>query len=137
MTDSNALFDIAASGLRTQSTRMRVIAENVANAASTGKTPEEAPYRRRVPVFDAQFDGELNAYMARVSRTTVDRSDFKERYEPGHPAADANGMVKYPNVQSLLEMMDMRQAQRAYEANLSVIDTGKAMVSSTLQLLRR
>lgn len=131
------LFDIAGSGLRTQSARMRVIAENLANASSTGKTPEEDPYRRRVPVFDANFDRELNAYMATMSRTTVDRSEFRERYEPGHPAADPNGMVRYPNVQSLLEMMDMRQAQRAYEANLSIVETGRAMITRTLDVLRR
>lgn len=132
-----SLFDIAGSGMRTQSARMRVIAENVANASSTGKTPEEDPYRRRVPVFGAEFDRELNAYVATMERTQLDQSEFRQRYEPGHPAADGNGMVRYPNVTALLELMDMRNAERAYEANLSVVETGRSMVSSTLDILRR
>lgn len=131
------ILGIAASGMRAQSARMRIIAENVANAASTGRTPEEAPYRRRVPVFEAKFDRELNAQVAKMSRAAVDRSDFSERYEPGHPAADAQGMVRYPNVQTLLEMMDMRQAQRSYDANLSIVETRRAMIARTLDVLRR
>ncbi len=137
MSGHDVLFDVAASGLRAQSARMRIIAENVANANSTGRTAEEDPYRRRVAVLEAVFDPDLGAHVARMTRSDLDRSDFTELYKPGHPAANADGMVKYPNVQMLLEMMDMRAAQRAYEANLNIVETGRSMNARTLDLLRR
>ena len=126
---------IAASALRAQQARMRVIAENIANANSTSKTAGGDPYRRQVPVFEpAKIDGGLGVRMARVEG---DRSDFKTTYDPGNPSADAKGYVKTPNVNSLVEALDMREAQRAYEANLNVIETARAMDTRTLDLLKK
>jgi flagellar basal-body rod protein FlgC len=115
---------------------MRIIAENVANADSAATAPGGAPYRRQIPIFEADFDKELGAVRVAMTGVAPDRSDFRLRYEPGHPSADARGYVSYPNVSSLVEMMDMRTAQRAYEANLSMIETNRALVSRTLELLR-
>ncbi len=128
---------IAASGLRAQSERWRVIAENLANASSTATKPGEDPYRRKVAVFQSELDAATRTETIRVKRIVKDMSDFREQYMPGHPAADARGYVKLPNVSSLIEMMDMREAQRAYEANLSVIDNTRTMLSRTVDLLRR
>lgn len=136
MADAHVLMDVAAAGLRAQSARMRVIAENVANASSTGRTPGEDPYRRQVPVFDAEFDRALNAEIVRMDDVALDRSAFPVRYEPGHPAANEEGYVAYPNVSALIELMDMRAAQRAYEANLNMIEQARAMSSRALELLR-
>jgi flagellar basal-body rod protein FlgC len=130
-------LQIAAAGLRAQSGRMRVIAENVANANSTGQTPEENPYRRRIPVFEAELDRATGAEMVRMTRARPDTSDFRVVYEPGHPAADDQGYVKYPNVQTLIELMDMREAQRSYEANLATMEGSRRMMERTLDLLRR
>jgi flagellar basal-body rod protein FlgC len=128
---------IAASGLRAQSSRMRIIAENVANADSTATTPGGDPYRRQIPVFQQELDRATGLPRVEMSRTEPDSSDFDIRYEPGHPAADAQGYVKYSNVNALIELMDLRSAQRAYEANLNVIENSRAMMSRTLDLLRR
>jgi flagellar basal-body rod protein FlgC len=126
---------IAASALRAQQARMRVIAENLANANSTARTPGGDPYRRQVPVFRPE---KTEAGMGvKVARVEPDRSEFKVEYEPGHPSADAKGYVKTPNVDSLIEALDMREAQRAYEANLNVIETSRAMEMRTLDLLKR
>jgi len=130
-------LQIAASGLRAQSGRMRIIAENVANANSTGQTPEENPYRRRIPIFEAELDRATGADMVRMTRARPDMSDFRIVYEPGHPAADDQGYVKYPNVQTLIELMDMREAQRSYEANLATMEGSRRMMERTLDLLRR
>jgi len=127
---------IAASGLRAQSGRMRVIAENLANANSTATTPGGDPYRRRVPTFESRLDREIGANTVQLGRIQQDRSDFQMRFEPGHPAADANGYVRYPNVNTLVETMDMREAQRSYEANLNVIGTTRRMIQRTLDILR-
>ena len=128
---------IAASGMKAQAERWRVIAENLANASSTGTKPGEEPYRRKVPVFQSELDNVTRTETIRVNKITRDMSPFREQYMPGHPAADARGYVKLPNVNSLIETMDMREAQRAYEANLSVIDNTRAMLSRTVDLLRR
>jgi flagellar basal-body rod protein FlgC len=128
---------IAASGLRAQSERWRVIAENLANASSTATKPGEDPYRRKVAVFQSELDAATRTETIRVKKIVKDMSAFREQYMPGHPAADARGYVKLPNVSSLIEMMDMREAQRAYEANLSVIDNTRTMLSRTVDLLRR
>ena len=127
---------IAASGLKAQSGRMRVIAENIANANSTATQPGVDPYRRRIASFRAAFDRELQANVVALGRVQNDRSDFVTRHEPGHPAADARGQVKYPNVNSLIETVDMREAQRSYEANLNVISATRRMIARTLDLLR-
>jgi flagellar basal-body rod protein FlgC len=129
-------ISIAASGLRAQAGRMRIISENIANADSTGQTPGADPYRRKVPTFSSQLDRALDANVVSLGRVQPDRSDFKTRYEPGHPAADANGYVKYPNVNSLVEMTDMRDAQRSYEANLNIVTATRRMIERTLDILK-
>lgn len=130
-----AAQSIAASALRAEQGRMRIIAENIANANSTSRTAGGDPYRRQVPVFrPVNVDGGQGVKMVKVE---PDRSDFKSEYEPGHPSADAKGYVKMPNVDPLVEALDMREAQRAYEANLNVIETARAMDNRTLDLLRK
>ena len=128
---------IAASGMRAQAERMRVIAENLANASSTASGPDEDPYRRQVPVFKTELDRATGAETVKMSGIVRDNSDFREQFMPGHPAADERGYVKMPNVSALVEMMDMRDAQRAYEANLSVIDNARTMMARTVDLLKR
>ncbi|OXE35629.1 MAG: flagellar basal body rod protein FlgC [Phenylobacterium zucineum] len=131
----SAAQSIATSALRAQQARMRIIAENLANADSTSKTAGGDPYRRQIPVFKpTRVDGGEGVRMTKV---TPDNSDFKLDYEPGHPSADANGYVKMPNVEPLIEALDMREAQRAYEANLNVIETARNMDMRTLDLLRK
>lgn len=136
MNDFLSSLKIAATGLHAQSARMRVIAENLANADSAGKSPNEDPYRRKIPTFKAVMDKEAGGTTVEIGRIAYDQSDFTERYEPGHPAADATGYVKYPNVNSLIETMDMREAQRSYEANLNVVTVTRQMLGSTLDILR-
>ncbi|MBJ7413156.1 MAG: flagellar basal body rod protein FlgC [Phenylobacterium sp.] len=126
---------VAASALRAQQARMRIIAENLANANSTSRTAGGDPYRRQAPVFEpAKVAGAKGVKMAKVE---PDQSDFRQEYDPGHPSADAKGYVKLPNVNSLVEAMDMREAQRAYEANLNVIETARSMEMRTLDLLKK
>ena len=127
---------IAASGLRAQSGRMRVIAENIANAESTAQRPGGNPYRRKIPTFRSEMDRALESQTMTMGKVRQDPSEFRTKYEPGHPAADANGYVKYPNVNSLVEMTDMREAQRSYEANLNVIGATRRMIQRTIDLLR-
>lgn len=126
---------IAASALRAQQARMRIIAENLANADSTSKTAGGDPYRRQAPVFEpTRVDG---AKGVRMSKVEPDQSQFREEYDPGHPSANAEGYVKLPNVDPLVEALDMKEAQRAYEANLNVIETARAMEMRTLDLLKK
>ena len=127
---------IAASALRAQQARMRIIAENLANANSTSKTPGGDPYRRQAPVFEPTKVA-AGGQGVRMARVEPDQSDFRTEYSPGHPSADANGYVKLPNVNSLVEALDMREAQRAYEANLNVIETARTMQMRTLDILKR
>jgi flagellar basal-body rod protein FlgC len=127
---------IAASGLRAQSGRMRVISENLANADSTAPAPGGDPYRRQMATFHSDFDRELNAKVVKVGRVKEDQSDFSIRYDPGHPAADGKGYVKKANVNSLVEIMDMRDAQRSYEANLNIVKSARSMIQRTLDILR-
>jgi flagellar basal-body rod protein FlgC len=115
---------------------MRIISENIANADSTGQSPGADPYRRKVPTFSAQLDRALDANVVSLGRVRPDPSDFRVKYEPGHPAADANGYVKYPNVNSLVEMTDMRDAQRSYEANLNIVTATRRMIERTLDILK-
>jgi flagellar basal-body rod protein FlgC len=136
MTDFLSSLKIAASGLHAQNARMRVIAENLANADSAGKTPTDQPYRRRIPTFQAIMDNDAGGEVVKVGKIALDMTDFQERYEPGHPAADKNGYVKYPNVDPLIEAMDMREAQRTYEANLNVVSVTRQMLGRTLDILK-
>ncbi len=131
----NPAMSVAASALRAQQSRMRVIAENIANAESTARTPGGEPYRRQMPVFQArEVNGSTGVVLAEVR---PDQSNFRTEYDPSHPAANAEGYVTRPNVDTLVESMDMREAQRAYEANLNVIETARAMETRTLDLLKR
>jgi flagellar basal-body rod protein FlgC len=127
---------IAASGLRAQAGRIRVISENIANADSVAQTPGGNPYRRRVPTFTSQLDRQLEARVVALGPVRNDPSDFKVKHEPGNPAADAAGDVKYPNVNPLIEMTDMRDAQRSYEANVNVIGATRSMIMRTLDILK-
>ncbi len=127
---------IASSGMKAQGDRLRVVAENIANADSTGKTPGEEPYRRKMVLFKDTLDKELGVSTVKVSARTHDMSDFRKKYDPTHPAADAQGYVLYPNVNNIVEMMDMREARRGYEANLNMIEVSKSMLSRTIDLLR-
>jgi flagellar basal-body rod protein FlgC len=129
-------MSIAAAGLRAQAGRMRIISENIANADSTPTTPGGNPYRRKVPVFVGEFDRTLNARLVELGKTRTDSSEFRLKYEPGHPAADRNGNVKYPNVNPLIEMTDMREAQRSYEANVNVISATRRMIQRTIDILK-
>ncbi len=129
-------ISIAASGLRAQAGRMRVIAENIANADSTAKTPGADPYRRKIPTFQSEIDRTLDARVVSMGRLRTDPTDFQSKHQPGHPAADASGNVKYPNVNSLVEMTDMREAQRSYEANINVIGATRRMIQKTIEILK-
>jgi flagellar basal-body rod protein FlgC len=127
---------VATSGLKAQSARMRIISENIANSDSTGRAPGADPYQRRIPTFKAKLDRELNAQTVELGKVKLDRSDFGRRYEPGHPAADPQGYVKTPNVNRLVETMDLRDAQRSYEANLNIVTATRRMITKTLEILR-
>ncbi|HEY1545053.1 MAG TPA: flagellar basal body rod protein FlgC [Xanthobacteraceae bacterium] len=127
---------IAASGLRAQAGRMRVISENIANSDSTAQTPGGDPYRRRIPTFQSEFDRSLNAQVVALGPVRTDNSDFRVKNEPGNPAADAQGNVRYPNVNPLIEVTDMRDAQRSYEANVNVVTSTRNMIQRTLDILR-
>jgi flagellar basal-body rod protein FlgC len=128
---------IAASGMRTQSERMKTISENIANANSTAQAAGGDPYRRKVATIHSNFDRDLNATLVEAGRPAADLSEFRKQYDPGNPAADTSGYVKMPNVNSLVEIMDMREAQRSYEADLTVMDATKSMLARTVDLLRR
>jgi flagellar basal-body rod protein FlgC len=128
---------IAASGMRAQSNRMRVIAENIANANSTSPTPDGNPYRRKVATVTSDFDRELGATVVQSGKPIEDMSEFRTQYDPGNPAADKQGYVKLPNVNPLVEVMDMREAQRSYEADLNVMEATKTMLARTVDLLQR
>ncbi|MHC5308404.1 flagellar basal body rod protein FlgC [Bartonella sp. LJL80] len=127
---------VATTGLTAQSTRLRIIAENMANANSTGATAGASPYQRKTVSFEAALNPYADAQGVEVARISTDKSPYTVKYEPGHPAADANGYVKYPNVNSIVEMADMREANRSYEANLQVIRQARDLVSQTIDLLR-
>ena len=127
---------VAASGMRAQTDRMKTIAENIANANSQASTPGADPYRRKIATMKSSFDRELNATVVESGQPIVDNSQFRTQYDPGNPMADKQGYVKLPNVDSLVEIMDMREAQRSYEANMNVISTSRQMVAKTLELLK-
>lgn len=127
---------IAASGMKAQSDRLRVVSENIANADSLPTRPGEDPYRRKVISFRSELDRELGADKVEVYKYGYDKSDFKKKYDPGHPAADAEGYVLTPNVNTVMEMVDMREAQRGYEANLNMIEVSKGMLQRTVDMLR-
>lgn len=127
---------VSAAGLRAQSLRMRVIAENLANANSVADTPGGDPYRRKVPTFKAAMDRDTGTTSVEITGIAADRSDFKRVHQPGNPAADADGYVKMPNVNSLVESADMKSAQRSYEANLNAIEAARSLTMRTIDLLK-
>ena len=131
-----ASLKVAASGLEAQSTRIRIVSENLANARSTGDTPGADPYRRKTITFAAELDRKSGAALVEIERLGVDESDFTAEFDPGNPAADEKGMVKLPNVNMLVEMADMREANRSYEANLQSIKHSRDLISATIDLLR-
>lgn len=134
--DLSKSLEISAAAMRAQGTRLRIISENLANADSTGETADDLPYRRQVVSFRNVFDRALGGETIEVANIVEDPSQFDRRYEPGHPSADDDGYVLYPNVNTLVEMMDMREAQRSYEANLNAIEVARSMLSKTIDLLR-
>lgn len=134
--DLDRALRISAAGMAAQSTRLRVVAENLANRDSTGESPGADPYRRRTVTFANRLDRAMGVETVGVSRIGTAQGDFPTRYEPSHPAADARGYVKTPNVDSLVEVMDMREAQRSYSANLSVLETTRAMLTRAIEALR-
>ena len=127
---------IAAAGLRVQAGRMRIISENIANADTTATTAGGNPFRRKIPTFTSQIDRSIDAPVVALGPIRTDPSEFQLKHQPGHPAADANGNVKYPNINPLVEMTDMREAQRSYEANLNVIGATRRMIQRTLDILK-
>ena len=127
---------IATSGLRAQAGRMRVISENIANADSTAQSSGGDPYRRKVPTFSSALDRTLDAQVVTLGKIRPDQSAFRVKHDPGNPAADATGDVKLPNVNSMVEMTDMRDAQRSYEANLNIISATRRMIQRTLDILK-
>lgn len=126
---------ISASGMRAQETRLRVIAENVANADSLATTPGQETYRRKLVTFKNELDRKLGVELVRIDKIEPQSGDLQKRFDPNHPAADSNGYVLLPNVNTLLEMADMREAQRSYEANLNVIKASKTMLRETIGIL--
>ena len=132
----NSMY-IAAAGMKAQSDRLRVVSENIANAESIGTRDGEAPYRRKVITFKNRLDRELGVDKVTVKKVGFDDAPFQREYNPTHPGADEKGYVLMPNVNPLVEMMDMREARRGYEANLNVIEVTKGMISQTVGLLRR
>jgi flagellar basal-body rod protein FlgC len=136
MDDLNKASQIAVSGMKAQAERLRVVSENLANADSLPTTADAQPYRRKVISFRSVLDKETGANVVKVDKVDVDRSQFQKKFDPKHPAADSNGYVQAPNVNPLIEMMDMREAQRSYEANLNVVDVSQSMLSQTVQMLK-
>jgi flagellar basal-body rod protein FlgC len=137
MLDSlQASLSVASSGLEAQSTRMRIVSENLANANATGRTPGSDPYQRKTVTFDAEMDRSAGAQLVKIKEVGVDRTPYRVEYDPGHPAADKAGYVKLPNVNMMIEMADMREVNRSYEANLQIVKQVRSMFSMTLDVLR-
>lgn len=134
--DLDRALRISAAGMQAQATRLRVVAENLANRDSTGQSPGADPYRRRTVTFANRLDRELGVSTVRVARIGTAGGEFPLRHDPSHPAADARGYVRVPNVDSLVETMDMREAQRSYAANLSVLEVTRGMLTRTIEALR-
>jgi flagellar basal-body rod protein FlgC len=136
MSDLVKSMSISAAGMKAQGERLRVISENMANAGSTALTPEGEPYRRKLVSFGVTLDRELGVPLVEVARVARDSSDFGQSFQPGHPAANASGYVQTSNVNTLVEMADMREAERSYQANLKVLQASRGMLQRTIDLLR-
>jgi flagellar basal-body rod protein FlgC len=129
-------IQVASSGLEAQSRRMLVVSENLANAQTTGSTPGAQPYARKTVSFESVLDDVSGANLVKVDRVDIDKKPFRIEYDPGHPAADADGNVKLPNVDMLVELADMRESNRSYESNLQIIKQARSLSSMTIDLLR-
>ena len=127
---------ISSAGMKAQQDRLKVVSQNIANAESVGTREGAMPYRRKTISFKNALDRETGTEMVKTNKVSVDRSDFVKKFEPAHPQADADGYVMYPNVNTISEMMDMREARRSYEANLNVIEASKSMLGQTISLLK-
>ena len=136
MDDLIKTFKISSAGMKAQGTRLRVISENIANADSLPRAPGQQPYRRKLVTFKNELDKRSGLDTVRVDRIRPDTSEFEKKFEPNHPAADVDGYVLVPNVNSMIEMADMREAERSYEANLTVIKSTKTMLNDTIDILR-
>ncbi|HEY2132383.1 MAG TPA: flagellar basal body rod protein FlgC [Acetobacteraceae bacterium] len=134
--EMSTALTISAFGMEPQTKRLQVIAENLANQNTTGNTPGAAPYRRKTVTFVNEMDRSAGTEVVKIKEIGEDKSDFPLRFDPGHPAADANGYVRTPNVNSFMEVMDMREAERSYNANLSVMQVTRGMLSSTIAMLQ-
>ncbi len=134
--DLSKALAISAQGMDVQTTRLRVIAENLANQDTTGSTAGADAYRRKTITFENRFDRELGAQAVRVKAIDHDKSDLPKRYDPSNPGADAQGYVKTPNVNSFVEVMDMREAQRSYNANLQVLEVSRGMLTRVIGMLK-
>ena len=136
MMDLKSSMFVSAAGMKAQGERIKLISQNIANSDSTAQTPGGEPFRRKVLTFKNYLDRNVDARVVKVDKIGSDKSDFELRYDPGHPAANADGYVLMPNVNTMIEMSDMREAQRSYEANLSVIDISRTLMMRTIQILR-
>ena len=134
--DIDKALAVSARGMDVQTARLRTIAENLANQDTTGFTPGAKPYRRKVITFENRMDQALGTETVRVKSIAPDRGDLPEKFDPSHPAADARGYVQTPNVNSFVEVMDMREAQRGYSANLNVLEVTRSMLTRTIELLK-
>jgi flagellar basal-body rod protein FlgC len=131
-----ATVSVASSGLQAQAHRVRIVSENIANHDSTGSAPGARPYARKTIDFGAEFDQALGATIVKIKRIDTDKTPFPLKHEPGHPAADDQGLVKHPNVNMLTELADIREANRSYEANLQVVKQARALIGMTIDLMR-
>ena len=127
---------ISSAAMKAQGTRLRVISENIANANSLAQAPGQDPYRRKIVTFKNELDRSIGVRTVAVDKIKTDKSEFEKQFDPNHPAADADGYVLVPNVNTLIEMMDMKEAQRSYEANLNVIKSSKSMLQGTIDILK-
>ena len=127
---------IASSGMKAQSDRLRIVSENIANADSTGTKPGEAPYQRKTISFKNELDREMGVELVKSEKYGVDNSSFPKKYDPGNPIADEQGYVTYPNVKPMVEMVDMREARRGYEANMNVVEVSKSMLMQTISMIK-
>lgn len=132
----SSISKTAASGMRAQSERLRLVSENVANSSSTAQTPGGDPYKRKLVSFEASVDARTGAAIVQLGKVIEDTTDFTLRYDPSHPAADENGYIKLPNVNPLIEMSNMREAARSYEANLSMIENARQMRRQLVDMLQ-
>ncbi len=134
--DITKALTLSARGMDVQTARLRTIAENLANQDTTGSTPGAEPYRRKVITFENRMDAALGATTVRVKTIAPDKGELPTRFDPSHPAADAKGYVKTPNVNSFIEVMDMREAQRGYSANMNVMEVTRSMLTRTIEMLK-